>query len=197
MSSDLTAGKGAVPWAVFRQQEASGTHDQVVSRSFAAGARTTRGSGTAGGSSSASLLFTGSLNFDQAQDGQAPAIDSQGRVELSRGRPGTRPRPVPDSNNNVFASRFDNTGDANQGEWIFAGQSRGPGGSNPVPCPRSTFTPTRTRRTRRSPAARPRTRRSPVRGDLAGDRGQRTRRHQEPDLRGRLPWPQGLLTASA
>jgi hypothetical protein len=34
-------------------------------------------------------------------------------------------------NNNVFASRFDNTGDANQGKWIFAGQSRGNGGSGP------------------------------------------------------------------
>ena len=33
--------------------------------------------------------------------------------------------------NNIFASRFDNTGDANQGKWIFAGQSRGTGGSGP------------------------------------------------------------------
>ena len=36
--------------------------------------------------------------------------------------------------NNVFASRFDNTGDANQGKWIFGGQSRGTGeGTVPVP----------------------------------------------------------------
>jgi hypothetical protein len=35
----------------------------------------------------------------------------------------------------VFASRFDNTGDANQGKWIFAGQSRGTGGTNLVPVP--------------------------------------------------------------
>ena len=34
-------------------------------------------------------------------------------------------------NNNMFASRFDNTGDANQGKWIFAGQSRGNGGTGP------------------------------------------------------------------
>ena len=53
----LTAGKPAVPWAVFRQQETNGSpppHDQVFSRSFAAGAWTTRGIGTVGGRSSAS-----------------------------------------------------------------------------------------------------------------------------------------------
>ena len=38
------------------------------------------------------------------------------------------------NHNNVFASRFDNTGDVNQGKWIFGGQSRGTGGGNvPVP----------------------------------------------------------------
>ena len=31
----------------------------------------------------------------------------------------------------MFASRFDNTGDANQNKWIFGGQSRGNGGSGP------------------------------------------------------------------
>ena len=45
----LTAGKPAVPWAIFRQQEAAGSADQVFSRSFANGAWTTRGSGTVGG----------------------------------------------------------------------------------------------------------------------------------------------------
>ncbi len=45
----LTAGKVAVPWAVFRQQEAAGCKDQVFSRSFAGGAWTTRGAGTVGG----------------------------------------------------------------------------------------------------------------------------------------------------
>src|ERR1700761_9764256 len=34
----LTAGKVAVPWAIFRQQEAAGAKDQGVSRAFAAGA---------------------------------------------------------------------------------------------------------------------------------------------------------------
>ena len=46
-----------------------------------------------------------------------------------RGRRGTRTRPGPASaTKNIFASRFDNTGDANQGKWIFAGQGRGNGG---------------------------------------------------------------------
>jgi hypothetical protein len=132
----LTAGKVAVPWAVFRQTEASAT-DQVFSRSFAGGAWTTRGSGTVGGRSSAppSPPFSGSLNFDQTQDGEAPAIDFAGAG-----------RTVPwatwyehvsglaSTNNNIFASRFDNTGDANQGKWLFGGQGRGPGGGT-VPIP--------------------------------------------------------------
>jgi hypothetical protein len=132
----LTAGKAAVPWSIFRQRETNDLappNDQIFVRSFANGAWTTRGNGTVGGRSSASPTFTGSLNFDQGQDGEAPSIDFAG--------PG---RTVPwatwyentsgtgfANNNNVFASRFDNTGDANQGKWIFAGQSRGNGGSGP------------------------------------------------------------------
>ena len=63
----LVAGKPAVPWSVFRQQEdgTSQPHDQIFSRSFAAGAWLTRGNGTVGGRSSASPTFSGSLNFDQ------------------------------------------------------------------------------------------------------------------------------------
>jgi hypothetical protein len=134
----LTAGKPAVPWAIFRQQETNGSpppHDQIFSRSFAGGSWLTRGNGTVGGRSSASPLFSGSLNFDQEQNGEAPAIDFAGAG-----------RTVPwatwyehtvgtgFANNNVFASRFDNTGDANQGKWIFGGQSRGTGGGAvPVP----------------------------------------------------------------
>ena len=123
----LVAGKPAVPWSDFRQQEASG-HDQIFSRSFANGAWTTRGNGTVGGRSSASPTFAGSLNFDQGQDGEAPAIDFAGAG-----------RTVPWATwyekttgtgfgaNNVFASRFD----AAQNKWVFAGQSRGNGGSGP------------------------------------------------------------------
>ena len=134
----LVAGKPAVPWAVFRQQESNGApspHDQVFARSFAGGTWTTRGTGTVGGRSSASPTFSGSLNFDQQEDGEAPAIDFAGTG-----------RAVPWATwyeetlgtgfhaNNVFASRFDNTGDANQGKWIFGGQSRGTGeGTVPVP----------------------------------------------------------------
>ncbi len=134
----LTAGKPAVPWAIFQQQETNGSpppHDQIFSRSFAKGAWTTRGAGTVGGRSSANPTFRGSLNFDQDTDGEAPAIDFAGAG-----------RTVPWATwyekttgtgfgaNNIFASRFDNTGDANQGKWIFAGQSRGTGGGTvPVP----------------------------------------------------------------
>ena len=129
----LGAGKPAVPWAVFRQETTG--NDQVFARSFAGGAWTTRGNGTVGGRSSAAPTFSGSLNFDQGVDGEAPAIDFTG--------PG---RTVPWSSwyentsgagfgqDNIFASRFDNTGDANQGKWIFGGQGRGlGGGSVPVP----------------------------------------------------------------
>jgi hypothetical protein len=134
----LVAGKPAVPWAVFRQQETHAwppPHDQVFSRSFAGGAWTTRGDGTVGGRSSARPRFGGSLNFDQGQDGQAPAIDFAGSgrtvpwVTWYEHTTGTG-----FGDNNVFASRFDNGADANQNKWIFAGQSRGSGGGGvPVP----------------------------------------------------------------
>jgi hypothetical protein len=134
----LTAGKPAVPWAIFRQQETNASpppHDQVFVRSFAGGAWTTRGNGTVGGRSSASPLFSGSLNFDQNQDGEAPSIDFAGAgrtVPWATWYENTTGGGF--ANNNVFASRFDNTGDANQGKWIFAGQDRGTGGGSvPVP----------------------------------------------------------------
>ena len=127
----LVAGKVAVPWAIFRQPEAGGAKDQVFSRSFAGGVWTTRGSGTVGGSSSAAPQFLGSLNFDQGQDGEAPAIDFAGA-----GRTVPWATWYEDTTGalfgkeNIFASRFDNTGDANQGKWIFSGQGRGPGGGS-------------------------------------------------------------------
>src|ERR1700729_269482 len=132
----LTAGKVAVPWAVFRQTEPGGAHDQIFSRSFAGGAWTTRGNGTVGGRSSAAPTFSGSLNFDQTQDGEAPAIDFAGA-----GRTVPWATWYEDTSGagfgaeNIFASRFDNTGDANQGKWIFSGQGRGPGGAGNVPVP--------------------------------------------------------------
>ena len=134
----LVAGATNVPWAVFRQQETNGSAppaDQIFSRSFAGGAWTTRGDGTVGGRSSASPTFTGSLNFDQSQDGETPAIDFAGTgrtVPWATWYENTTGSGF--GQNNVFASRFDNTGDGNQGKWIFSGQGRGTGGGNvPVP----------------------------------------------------------------
>ena len=131
----LTAGKVAVPWAIFRQTEAGGRKDQIFSRSFAGGAWTTRGVGTVGGRSSNGPTFSGSLNFDQGQDGEAPAIDFAGAgraVPWATWYENTSGTGF--ANDNVFASRFDNTGDANQGKWIFGGQGRGDGGGTvPVP----------------------------------------------------------------
>ena len=129
----LTAGKVAVPWAVFRQTEAAGAKDQIFSRSFAGGAWTTRGNGTVGGRSSAAPTFSGSLNFDQGQDGEAPAIDFAGA-----GRTVPWATWYEETNGfgaeNIFGSRFDNLGDANQGKWLFSGQGRGlAGGTVPVP----------------------------------------------------------------
>jgi hypothetical protein len=138
VGGSLTAGKPAVPWAVFRQQETNGSpppNDQVFARSFAGGKWTTRGNGTVGGRSSAGPLFGGSLNFDQNQDGEAPAIDFAGTgrtVPWATWYENTTGTGF--ANNNVFASRFDNTGGVNQGKWIFGGQSRGTGGGSvPVP----------------------------------------------------------------
>jgi hypothetical protein len=127
----LTAGKVAVPWSIFRQQETSPAKDQIFSRSFAGGAWTTRGVGTVGGGSAATP-FSGSLNFDQAQDGEAPAIDFAGAgrtvpwatwYETTQG--GTF------GSNNIFASRFDSA----QNKWVFAGQGRGVGGAAGVQVP--------------------------------------------------------------
>jgi hypothetical protein len=128
----LVAGKPAVPWAIFRQQESNGgppPRDQVFARSFAKGAWTTRGAGTVGGRSSAAPQFAGSLNFDQTADGEVPSIDfagSERTVPWATWYETTSGKDF--ENNNIFASRFDNTGDANQGKWIFGGQARGLGG---------------------------------------------------------------------
>ncbi len=134
----LTAGKPAVPWAIFRQQETNGApplNDQIFVRSFANGNWSTRGAGTVGGRSSTTSQFGGSLNFDQNQDGEAPAIDFAG---AGRAVPWAtwyeHTSGTGFEENNIFASRFDNNEDANKGKWIFGGQSRGTGGRTvPVP----------------------------------------------------------------
>jgi len=123
----LTAGKVNVPWAIFEQQEAAGAPDQVFVRSFANGAWTTRGSGTVGGASSSSPTFSGSLNFDQTQDGEVPAIDFAGAGRTVPWATWYEDTAAFGGKEQVFASRFDNSGDANQGHWIFSGQGRGDG----------------------------------------------------------------------
>jgi hypothetical protein len=128
----LTGGKPAVPWALLRQRETNAgliPRDQIFARSFAKGAWTTRGSGTVGGRSSAAPKFAGSLNFDQESDGEVPSIDfagSERTVPWATWYESTHGLNF--ENDNIFASRFDNTGDANQGKWIFGGQARGTGG---------------------------------------------------------------------
>ncbi len=131
----LTAGKPAVPWAVFRQTETSPAKDQIFSRSFAGGAWTTRGNGTVGGSSDTlNRPFSGSLNFDQTQDGEAPAIDFAGAGRTVPWATWYEDTAAFAGKKQIFASRFDNTGDADQGKWIFSGQDRGTGtGTVPVP----------------------------------------------------------------
>ena len=140
VGGSLVATKPLVPWAIFRQTEPSGNKDQIFSRSFAVpaanplgpGVWTTRGNGTVGGRSSVTPTFLGSLNFDQGQDGEAPSIDFAG---TDRTVPWASWYESTSGTNfgadNIFASKFDNTGDANQGKWIFAGQGRGNGGSGP------------------------------------------------------------------
>ena len=131
----LTAGGVAVPWAIFQQGTPAGGHDQIFVRSFAGGSWTTRGSGTVGGRSSALPTLRASLNFDQAQDGEVPSIDFAGSgrtVPWASWSENTTGAGF--GGNNVFASRFDNSGDANEGKWIFGGQGRGTGGGTvPVP----------------------------------------------------------------
>ena len=128
----LAAGGPAVPWAIFRQQTSG--HDQVFVRAFAGGAWSTKGIGTVAGKSSVSPTFPGSLNFDQAQDAEAPAIDFAGTGRTVPWATWYEATGAFTGSNQIFASRFDNTGGANQGKWLFAGQSRGNGtGTVPVP----------------------------------------------------------------
>lgn len=120
----LTAGKVAVPWAIFRQQEGGAAHDQIFVRSFAGGAWTTRGSGTVNGNGG---TISASLNFDQGQDGEAPSIDFAGAGRTVPWATWYEDTTAFAGTKQIFASRFDNTGDANQGKWIFSGQGRGMG----------------------------------------------------------------------
>ena len=132
---------------------------------FANGAWSTRGVGTVGGKSSAARRSPGRSTSTRAQDGEAPSIDFAGAgrtVPWATWYENTSGTGFDD--NNVFASRFDNTGDANQGKWIFAGQSRGNGGSGPNVPSLNIHTKQERREPRRWRAARPSIRPSRVRG---------------------------------
>jgi hypothetical protein len=132
VGGSLTAGAIAVPWVIFRQSTAG--HAQVFVRSFAGGAWTTRGSGTVGGASSASPAFAGSLNFQQGADAEAPSIDFAGAGRTVPWASWYEDTTATGFNaNNIFASRFDNSGDANQGKWLFGGQNRLSGAGVPIP----------------------------------------------------------------
>jgi hypothetical protein len=128
----LTAGKVAVPWAIFRQETSATTADQIFVRSFASGAWKTQGSGTVGGSGvSPTFMAPASLNFDPTQDGEAPSIDFAGAGRTVPWATWYEQTTALSNQDQIFASRFDNSGDANNGKWIFAGQQRGPGAIKP------------------------------------------------------------------
>lgn len=135
-AGSLVAGKAETPWAIFRQTTPAGGHDQVFVRSYASGAWTTRGRGTVGGVSSTASTYSGSLNFNQGQDGKAPAIDFAGDGRTVPWATWSENTPGSGFNaDQVFAARYDGiTGDANKDKWIFEGQGRGTGsGTVPIP----------------------------------------------------------------
>jgi hypothetical protein len=122
--SDVTggslAGGVAVPWATFEQKTTAA--QQVFVRAFKAGAWATEGHGTVNGSGDATP-FPGSLNFEQAQDGEAPSIDFAGAGRKVPWATWYENNGLLGGAQQIFASRFDQA----QDKWVFAGQGRGPG----------------------------------------------------------------------
>ena len=170
-NSDVTGGSLAggvnVPWAVFRQTESGGQKDQVFSRSFAAGKWTTRGIGTVGGRSSASPTFSGSLNFDQGQDGEAP-VDRLRRRQ-SRGAVGDVVR----EDDRHSAGREQHLREPLRQHHRASGSSPDRVAASSAVASRfrrSTSTPIRTPRIRSSLEGRPSTRPSPDRGSRGRSR---------------------------
>src|SRR5690242_13536921 len=119
-SVDATDTQPAVPWTDF-EKKTSGAQ-QIFSRAFnsAAGTWVTKGVGTIGGASSASPTFTGSLNFDQARDGEAPSIDFAGTGRAVPWATWYEDNTNPFGKKEIFAARFD----SGTSKWIFAGQGR-------------------------------------------------------------------------
>jgi hypothetical protein len=120
----VVAGQPTVPWTVF-EKKTSGAQ-QIFSRAFNGTLWITKGSGTVGGASSSSPSFTGSLNFDQGKNGEAPSIDFAGVGRAVPWATWYEDNTSPFSKKEIFASRFDST----TGDWVFAGQGRV--GTNPA-----------------------------------------------------------------
>jgi hypothetical protein len=126
----LDATKPAVPWTVFEQTTKTGSTQrlQVFSRAFKGGAWVTEGHATVGGLPGQTVRFPASLNFDQSQDGEAPAIDFAGAGRAVPWAVWYEATTALAGKTQVFASRFDAAND----RWAFAGQARtGAGGVNP------------------------------------------------------------------
>ena len=103
-------GRPNVPWAVFRAH----TTTAVTTRTRSSRARSQMAPGRRGAAARSaaspvrSPTFTGSLNFDQAQDGEAPAIDFAGAgrtVPWATWYEDTTA--LRRTRSNIFASRFD------------------------------------------------------------------------------------------
>ncbi len=124
VGGSVVAGQPAVPWTDF-EKKTSGAQ-QIFARAFNGTAWVTKGHGTVGGASSASPTFTGSLNFNQARDGEAPSIDFAGAGRAVPWATWYEDNTSPFGKKEIFAARFDSTADT----WDFAGQGRV--GTNPA-----------------------------------------------------------------
>ncbi|HEY2599994.1 MAG TPA: hypothetical protein VGI67_00450 [Thermoleophilaceae bacterium] len=114
----LLAGAPAVPWTIFEHQTSGA--QQVFVRAFKNPAWVTQGVGTVNGASSASPTFSGSLNFDQGKEAEAPSIDFAGAGRTVPWTTWYEDSTAPFGHKEIFASRFDQT----TGKWVFAGQGR-------------------------------------------------------------------------
>lgn len=118
VGGSVTAGQPAVPWTDF-EKKTSGAQ-QIFSRAFNGTSWATKGHGTIGGASSASPTFTGSLNFNQHRDGEAPSIDFAGAGRAVPWATWYEDNTNPFGKKEIFAARFDSAADM----WDFAGQGR-------------------------------------------------------------------------
>jgi hypothetical protein len=112
------AGHAAIPWTDF-EKKTSGAR-QIFARSFNGTSWETEGHGTVGGASSSSPSFTGSLNFDQGQNGEAPSIDFAGAGRAVPWATWYEDNTSPFGKKEIFAARYDSVAD----KWVFAGQGR-------------------------------------------------------------------------